>query len=79
MPQVNLLEDRVSHTMDKHIDIQQISIKSSVDEDHSTYCNPNKLKVNSAIRMDSVRPLIEGEPTHLAACGMSIAVLLNLP
>ena len=76
MPQVNLSEDRVSHTMNKHIDIPR---EFSVNEDHSTYCNPNKLKVNSAIRMDSVRPLIEGEPTHLAACGMSITVLLNLP
>lgn len=32
-----------------------------------TYCNPTRLKVNRAIRMDSVEPLIEGVPTHDAA------------
>jgi hypothetical protein len=35
-------------------------------------CNPNKLKVSNAMRADSVRPLIEGVPTHLAACGILI-------
>jgi hypothetical protein len=38
--------------------------------DENTYCNPNKLNVNSAIRTDSDFPLMEGEPTHLAACGI---------
>lgn len=37
-----------------------------------TYCNPTKLNVNSAIRADSFRPLMDGEPAHLAPCGMLV-------
>lgn len=36
-----------------------------------THCNPTKLKVNSAIRVESFRPLMEGVPAHLAVCGIS--------
>lgn len=39
-------------------------------EGKNTYCKPNKLKVNSTMRTHSLRPLIEGVPTHLAACGI---------
>lgn len=38
----------------------------------STYCKPTKLNVNSAIRADSFRPLMDGEPAHLAPCGMLV-------
>ena len=31
------------------------------------HCNPTRLKVNKAIRMDSVEPLIDGVPAHDAA------------
>ena len=43
----------------------------------NTHCKPNKLKVNNAILADSFRPLMEGVPTHLAACG--ILLLLECP
>lgn len=36
-----------------------------------THCNPTRLNVNRAMRVDSVRPLMDGEPTHDAACGMA--------
>ena len=32
-----------------------------------TYCSPTRLKVKSAMRTDSVEPLIEGVPVHDAA------------
>lgn len=32
-----------------------------------THCKPTRLKVNRAIRMDSVEPLIDGVPVHDAA------------
>lgn len=37
---------------------------------HRTYWSPTRLKVKRAIRMDSVEPLMEGVPTHDAACGI---------
>ena len=37
----------------------------------STYCSPMRLKVSSAMRIDSVEPLTEGEPLHDAAEGIS--------
>lgn len=36
-----------------------------------THCNPTRLNVNSAMRIDSVLPLIDGVPTHDAACGIA--------
>lgn len=33
----------------------------------STHCKPTRLKVNRAIRIDSVEPLIDGVPAHDAA------------
>lgn len=35
--------------------------------EQDTYCKPIRLKVNRAIRMDSVEPLIDGVPAHDAA------------
>jgi hypothetical protein len=45
----------------------------------NTYWSPSKLNVKRAIRIDSVRPLIEGEPTHLAACGIPERGVLHIP
>lgn len=64
MPQVNLQQENNQRSG------WGARSKTSVVVDRSTYCNPNKLNVNSAIRIDSDFPLIEGEPTHRAACGM---------
>jgi hypothetical protein len=42
----------------------------------NTHCNPTKLNVKSAILVDSFRPLMEGVPAHLAACGILIIHVL---
>lgn len=38
--------------------------------DPNTHCSPTKLNVNSAMRVDSDLPLIEGVPAHRAVCTM---------
>lgn len=43
----------------------------------NTHCNPTKLNVKSAILVDSFRPLMEGVPAHLAACGILIIHVLS--
>lgn len=45
---------------------------SDKNERDDTHCNPTKLNVKSAILVDSFRPLMEGVPAHLAACGILI-------
>lgn len=70
MPQVNL-----SRTRSEYINGSIEHLRGAA----GTYCSPNKLVVNSAIRIDSVRPFIKGDPTHLAACGMVRMAVLNLP
>lgn len=57
-----------------HVDLPQMCIHSfGVSFRGNTYCNPTRLKVNSAMRVDSLRPLMDGVPAHRAACGMIVS------
>jgi hypothetical protein len=41
--------------------------EATKEKDDMTYCKPTRDNVNNAMRVDSVRPLMEGVPTHDAA------------
>lgn len=54
----------------QHCHINTPAFRLKTIKGQNTHCKPNKLNVNRAIRADSFRPLIDGVPTHLAACGI---------
>ena len=71
IPQVNLHRETKEKEPRQYDPAIGAKGKKSRDRIHNqTYCSPNKLNVNSAMRIDSVFPLMDGEPTHLAACGI---------
>ena len=59
------------------ISMPQVNLRTDVSEDRNcgtrlpTYWSPMRLNVSSAIRIDSVEPLMEGEPLHEAPEGIS--------
>lgn len=78
VPQVNLTSTKhqVSNYNSKVPNLRSSTIvvlPPRVLSQGNTHCKPTRLKVNNAMRVDSLFPLMNGVPAHRAACGMVLS------